>query len=77
LNKGTAYDLTRRLDKEAIKVRILTLLKDRPLKNAEIREFTDLERQQVTSLLKDLEDEGQIVLDGHGAGARWQLKKKE
>jgi predicted transcriptional regulator len=55
----------------------LTLLKDRPLKNAEIREFTDLERQQVTSLLKDLEDEGQIVLDGHGAGARWQLKKKE
>jgi DNA-binding IclR family transcriptional regulator len=51
--------------------------RDRPLKNAEIREFTDLERQQVMSLLKDLEDEGQIVLGGHGAGARWQLKKKE
>jgi ATP-dependent DNA helicase RecG len=75
LNEGVTYDMTRRLDREAIKIRILTLLKDRPLRNAEIRAFTDLERQQVTAILKGLESEGQILLDGKGAGARWHLKK--
>ena len=45
LNQATTYDMTRRLDREAIKVRILTLLRDRPLRNAEIRAFTDLDRQ--------------------------------
>lgn len=73
LNKGVAYDMTRRLDKEAIKVRILSLLKDRPLRNAEIRAFTDLERQQVTAVLKELEAEGQVHLKGKGTGARWHL----
>lgn len=42
---------------------------------AEIRAFTDLERQQVTALLKELEKDGLILLDSHGAGARWRLKK--
>jgi ATP-dependent DNA helicase RecG len=73
LNEGVTYDMTRRLDKEAIKVRILSLLKDRPLRNAEIRAFTDLERQQVTAVLKELETEGQVRLKGKGAGARWHL----
>ena len=31
LYEGATYDMTRRLDKEAIKVRILSLLKGRPL----------------------------------------------
>ena len=74
LNEGAAYDMTRRLDKEAIKVRILSLLKGRPLRNKEIRAFSDLERQQVTSVLKELEDEGLIFLDGRGAGALWHRK---
>jgi len=76
LNESVAYDMTRRLDREAIKVRILSLLKDRPLRNAEIRAFTDLKRQQVTVVLKDLESEGQVFLDGKGAGARWHLTKR-
>ena len=71
LNEGATYDMTRRLDKEAIKVRILSLLKDRPLRNSEIRAFTDLERQQVTAILKELEAEGQVYLKGKGTGARW------
>lgn len=71
LGAGTAYDLTRRLDKEAIKVRILTLLKDRPLRNQEVRAFTDLGRTQVTTLLKELESDGQVHLEGRGPGARW------
>ncbi len=73
LNEGVTYDMTRRLDKEAIKVRILSLLKDRPLRNAEIRAFTDLERQHLTSVLKELEFEGLARLKGKGAGARWHL----
>ena len=75
LNEGVAYDMTRRLDREAIKVRILSLLKDRPLRNAEIRAFTDLERQQVTAILEALKSEGQVYLDGKGAGARWHLTR--
>ena len=39
LNEGVAYDMTRRLDREAIKVRILSLLKDRPLRNADISQL--------------------------------------
>ena len=73
LNEGTAYDLTRRLDREAIKVRVLSLLKDRPLRNKEVRAFTDLDRQQVTALLRELEQEGLVRLEGYGAGARWYL----
>jgi ATP-dependent DNA helicase RecG len=71
LNASAAYDLTRRLDKEAIKVRILTLLKDRPLRNEDVRAFTDLSRKQVTSLLKELEEDGQVRLEGRGPGAYW------
>jgi ATP-dependent DNA helicase RecG len=73
LNQAATDDMTRRLDREAIKVRILTLFKDRPLRNAEIRAFTDLDRQQVTALLKELEQDGQVRVEGHGAGARWHL----
>lgn len=69
--------LSIRLDREAIKVRILSLLKDQPLRNAEIRAFTDLERQQVTAILKALKFEGQVFLDGRGAGARWHLTKRK
>lgn len=77
LSEGVAYDMTRRLDREAIKVRILSLLKDRPLRNAEIRAFTDLERQQVTDILDALKSEEQVFLEGRGAGARWHLTKKK
>lgn len=71
LNKGTAYDINRRLEKEAIKVRILSLLRDRPLSNKDIRNFTDLDRAQVTAILKELEQERHVRLTGHAAGAHW------
>lgn len=53
LNEGVAYDITRRLDLEAIKVLIRSLLKDRPLRNSDIRSFTDLGRQQVYRIMKE------------------------
>lgn len=75
LSEGVTYDMTRRLDKEAIKVRILSLLKDRPLRNADIRGFTDLGRQQAYRLLKELEADGLIYQVGHGQSALWHLKQ--
>lgn len=75
LNESTTYDMTRRLDREAIKVRILSLLKDRPLRNADIRKFTDLERQQVYRLMKDLEADDLVCQEGHGQSALWHLKQ--
>jgi ATP-dependent DNA helicase RecG len=77
LSEGVTYDMTRRLDKEAIKVRILSLLKDRPLSNKNIRNFTDLGRKQVTGLLKELEADGQVYSSGHGSGALWHLRVKD
>jgi len=77
LSEGVTYDITRRLDKEAIKVRILSLLKDRPLSNKDIRNFTDLGRKQVTGLLKELEADGQVRSSGHGAGSLWHLRVKD
>ena len=67
--------MTRRLDKEAVKVRIMTLLKDRPLKNSEIRDFTDLDRQQVYRIMKELDSEGLVIQMGHGQTAQWRLKQ--
>lgn len=75
LNEGVAYDMTRRLDLEAIKVRILSLLKDRPLRNSDIRSFTDLGRQQVYRIMKELEADGLLYQEGHGQTALWHLKQ--
>ena len=75
LNEGVAYDMTRRLDREAIKVRILSLLKDRPLRNADIRNFTDMGRQQVYRILMELESDDLVYQESHGQAALWHLKK--
>ena len=60
---------------ETIKVRILSLLKDRPLRNADIRNFTDLGRQQAYRIMKELENDGLVCQDGHGQSASWHLKQ--
>jgi len=75
LNEGVTYDMTRRLDKEAIKVRILSLLKDRSLRNADIRNFTDLGRQQAYRIMKELESDDLVYQEGHGQAALWHLKQ--
>ncbi|OPY13455.1 hypothetical protein ACJ77P_02185 [Syntrophus buswellii] len=75
LNEGVAYDITRRLDLEAIKVLIRSLLKDRPLRNSDIRSFTDLGRQQVYRIMKELEADGLVYQEGRGQTALWHLKQ--
>lgn len=76
IDRAAAYDMSSKLDGEAIKVRILSLVAERPLTNKELRTFTDLNRAQATSLLQELAQEGQIHLQGHGAGARWHAGPK-
>ena len=75
LNDGATYDMTKRLDREAIKVRILSLIKERPLRNEDIRKFTDLGRQQVYRILKELESEELVCQQGHGQSALWHAKQ--
>jgi ATP-dependent DNA helicase RecG len=66
-----------RIDWEAAKTRVLSVLKRRAekgipgIQNAEVRQITHLDRQQVNRLIHELEGEGQVRIEGHGRGARY------
>jgi ATP-dependent DNA helicase RecG len=76
----------RRIDWEAAKTRVASILKQRfergdtnGLSNKEIRSITHYTRQQVTKMMTELRMEmPQIDTKGHGAGARhsWQERKE-
>ena len=83
--RGASYDLRRDLadrlrgratvdsdlplEKEAVKLRILALLRARGrLTNSEIRRFSGFSRVQVYTLVKDLESEGKVRFAGKGRG---------
>jgi ATP-dependent DNA helicase RecG len=67
-------DADRPLETEGVRLRILELLKERgKLTNAEIRDFSGYNRQQVLALEKALEREGSIELHGYGRGAHIRL----
>lgn len=60
---------------EAIKVRVLSLLKERPLTNKEISRIGDLTRNQTYIMMNSLKDEGLVYTIGHGGSAKWYIKK--
>ena len=67
----------RRIDWEAAKTRVLSVLKQRAedgapgLSNKDIRAITRLDRNRVTRMLRELRDETpEIRTSGHGAGSR-------
>lgn len=70
-------DRDRRIDWEAAKTRVLSVLKQRAergeqgLSNAEIRRITHLDRGQVKRLMMELCREGTALLQGKGRGSRW------
>lgn len=65
------YERQQRLDKEAVKIRILSILKtDRSLTNKEIRLLTGMNRKQVQRLIQELEPDGVKVI-GRGAGTKY------
>lgn len=72
----------RRIDWEAAKTRVLSVLRQRAergeagLSNKEIRAISRFDRNQVTRMLRELRSEyPQITTDGHGAGARYMWKE--
>lgn len=76
LQKGIEYDRDKRLDKEAIKMRILSILKERNLTNAEVRHMTGMDRQQVLRLMRELKADG-VQIKGSGIGAYYCLSRDE
>ncbi|WP_407271896.1 RNA-binding domain-containing protein [Radiobacillus sp. PE A8.2] len=65
------YERQQILDKEAVKIRILSILKtDRSLTNKEIRKLTGMNQKQVQRLIKELEPDG-VKIVGKGAGTKY------
>jgi ATP-dependent DNA helicase RecG len=71
-----------RIEWEAAKVRILSVLKQRAtrgqpgLTNAEVRNMTRYDRQQAKRLLSQLQAEKQIRLAGRGRYATWEYRER-
>ncbi|WP_412518794.1 RNA-binding domain-containing protein [Staphylococcus simulans] len=74
LKDDVNYDRQSELDKERVKMRLLSILAERPLTNKEIRIITGLDVKQVQRLLKELKQDGVYVV-GRGRGAKYQLRK--
>lgn len=70
LRGRAAVDAELPLEEEAVRLRILALLKERgQLTNAEIRRFSGFNRNQVYRLIKSLEAEGKVRFVGKGRSA--------
>ena len=72
-----------RIDWEAAKTRVLSILmerfkrKENGITNKEIRQVTHYNRQQVTRLINQLRKEhAQIQIEGYGAGAHYVWRGK-
>ncbi|KAB3530300.1 transcriptional regulator [Alkaliphilus pronyensis] len=72
LERGIEYDRDKRLDRESIKMRILSILRERNLTNTEIRQMTGMDRQQVLRLMRELETNG-VKIKGVGRGAYYTI----
>jgi ATP-dependent DNA helicase RecG len=67
-----------RIDWEAAKARVLSILKQRAergeegLRNADVRRITRMDSRQVTRLVQELKRDGQVMVESHGRGARYR-----
>lgn len=68
----------RRINWEAVKTRILSILKqwaeraEPGLSNANVRQIHHFDRQPVNRLIHELEREGQVKIEGYGRGAKYR-----
>lgn len=67
------YEVDRRLTLENARARVLAVLADRALSNADVREITQLSRYQSVRLMDSLRQEGLVKLVGLRRGAKWHL----
>lgn len=72
LQEGLKYNRQFDLDDESVKMRILTLLKERDLTNQDIRQMTGWGRKKVWNIIKELESSGVRVI-GSGRGTKYTL----
>lgn len=73
LGETLAYHVHSRLSLENAKARVLAALRHGPLSNAQIREITQMSRQQTTRMMKSLRSEGLVRLEGQRRAAQWHL----
>lgn len=66
------YERQLNLDDEAVKMRILTLLKENDLNNHDIIKMTGWDRKKVHKVIKELGSSG-VVIVGKGRAARYTL----
>jgi ATP-dependent DNA helicase RecG len=66
------YHVDRRLALENAKARVLAVLAERDLTNSQIREITQMGRSQALWLMKTLEKQGVVSLEGKGRASRWR-----
>lgn len=76
IGSDAEYERDKRLDRESIKLRILSILKDRNLTNREIRQITGLSRYQVIRLMHELETEG-VKMEIKGKQSYYYLETKQ
>ncbi|SFE75278.1 ATP-dependent DNA helicase RecG [Alteribacillus iranensis] len=68
------YERQQSLDKEAVKIRVLSILKTgRSLTNKEVRQLTGMNRKQVHRMIQELKTNGVQVI-GKGAGTKYIYK---
>ncbi len=82
LSPASDSEKNRRIDWEAAKTRVLSVLRQRAargepgLSNREARQLTRFDRNQVTRMLGELRTEmPQVYVEGHGAGARYYWRQ--
>jgi len=68
------YEVDKRLSREHVKARVLAVLAERSLSNAQVREITQMSRKQVFDLMRSIGSS--VELTGKGRGSRWVLRKK-
>lgn len=66
-----------RLTRLELKQLVLDLAESGPIANSSIRESTGLPREGVKQLLRELVEEGQLVLIGERRGARYVLSSSD
>lgn len=74
MEDNMGYERQQVLDREAIKIRILSILKERNLSNKEIRQLTGLNAKQVQRIIKEMSPDG-VYTTGRGPGTRYVLKE--
>ena len=73
LAQDVQYSRNEQMDEVRLKAEVLTLLKEQPLSNQEIRQMTGQTAQQVRNWMLSMESEG-VTLVGKGRGAKYVLQ---